>query len=106
MSAKSFVEIRCQLDFYLKMALSKLKQKLSFHVLLAYLEENDTEDNMLVLKQKRIFSKRKHPFWAHNIIKGRKKHGVFYHLVKHLELDNEKYREYFRISAQQMAVLT
>ena len=43
-------------------------------------------------------SKRKHRFWIHNIIKKRKRFGVFYHLVKELQLDQNKYMEYFRIS--------
>ena len=42
--------------------------------------------------------KRKHRFWIHPILNKRKEYGACYHLVRELELDEEKYIEYFRIS--------
>ena len=35
-------------------------------------------------------------FWIHPILNKRKEYGTFYHLVRELELDEEKYIEYFR----------
>ena len=89
------------------MAVSKTKQALNSPVFLAYLEELEVEDMMLafVIKEKLMLNKRRHRFWIHEIIKRRKKFGAFYHLVKHIELDSDKYHEYFRMSAQQLEVI-
>ena len=38
-------------------------------------------------------------------MKKRKRFGVFYHLVKELQLDQNKYMEYFRMSSQQMELV-
>lgn len=38
----------------------------------------------------------------HRIYQQRKEHGIFYHLEQELELDEQKYYEYFRMSPNQM----
>ena len=52
---------------------------------------------MSVLEQKR-----KHRFWVHDIIQKKKEFGVYYHLVRELEIDSEKFHEYFRMSSEKM----
>ncbi len=74
------------------MAVSKKQLQLS--LLLAHWEQCDLDDMLLglAMKKKLMLAKRKHRFWVHDIIKKRKKYGAFYHLVKHLELDNANAR--------------
>ena len=45
--------------------------------------------------------KRRHRWWVHNIIENRRQHGAFYHLVPELELDEIKFKEYFRVNKSQ-----
>ena len=45
---------------------------------------------------------RQHRFWVHDILKRRQEYGAYYHLVRELELDNDKYHAYFRMSAKKL----
>ena len=45
---------------------------------------------------------RRHRFWVHEILRKRKEHGVFCHLVKELQLDADRHHEYFRMSAEKL----
>ena len=45
---------------------------------------------------------RQHQFWVHDILKRRHEYGAYYHLVKELELDNDKYHAYFRMSGESL----
>ena len=47
--------------------------------------------------------KRKHRWWVHNIIRNRIQQGTYYNLVKELQLDGEKYQQYFRLTREQFA---
>ena len=51
----------------------------------------------LVLRKRQLLATKRWPrFWVHDIIRRRSEQGAFHHLVRELELDREKYREYFR----------
>ena len=45
-----------------------------------------------------IHKARQHRFWVHEILRERQDYGAYYHLVNELELDRDKYHEYFRYS--------
>ena len=47
--------------------------------------------------------KRKHRLWVHGIIKKRNQCGEYNHLVQELQLDGEKFKQYFRLSREQFA---
>ena len=57
------------------------------------------------LLQLRRKKKRKHRFWVHEMLQKRKEHGVYHHLVKELELDQERFHQYFRMSKEQFGEL-
>ena len=44
---------------------------------------------------------REHRFWEHDIIKKRKEHGTYHHLVQELEDDDEQFQKYFRVNKEQ-----
>ena len=65
----------------------------------AAVEEVNFQEILIAAYAKRLrVAKRKHRFWIHPILNERKEYGAFYHLVRELELDEEKYIEYFRMS--------
>ena len=47
--------------------------------------------------------RRQHRWWVHNLLQKRIEHGVFYHLVKELNLDAERFQQYFHLSREQFA---
>ena len=70
------------------------------------MEEANFQEILKAAYAKRLrVAKRKHRFWSHPILNKRKEYGAFYHLVRELELDKEKYIEYFRMSPQQLDIL-
>ena len=40
-------------------------------------------------------------WWIHEIIKQIQIYGVYYHLVKELKLDSERFQQYFRMTREQ-----
>ena len=40
-------------------------------------------------------------WWIHETIKQRKTYGVYYHVVQELELDSERFHQYFRMTREQ-----
>ena len=40
-------------------------------------------------------------WWIHETIKQRKTYGVYYHVVQELELDSERFAQYFRMTKEQ-----
>ncbi|KAK3767377.1 hypothetical protein RRG08_049746 [Elysia crispata] len=75
-------------------------------LLSAAVEEANFQEILIAAYAKRLrVAKRKHRFWIHPILNKRKEYGAFYHLVRELELDEEKYIEYFRMSPQQLDML-
>ena len=57
---------------------------------------------VLLQKREQTNTKRRHRFWVHEILKGRIEQGAFNNLVRELELDRNKYHEYFRMSSEKM----
>lgn len=53
------------------------------------------------LKKRKI--KRKHRWWVHDIIRNRILQGAYHNLVKELQLDGEKFQQYFRLTREQFA---
>ena len=51
--------------------------------------------------RKKSVLKRKHRYWVHNIFKRRKIYGAHNHLMTDLELDEEHFMKYFRLSKSQ-----
>lgn len=47
--------------------------------------------------------KRKHRWWIKSIIRNRTNHGTYHHLVRELELSNEEFQCYFRLTREQFA---
>ena len=45
--------------------------------------------------------KRKHRCWVHDIFQKRSEHGVHNHLVRELELDEDRFHQYFRMTREQ-----
>ncbi|KAH3782064.1 hypothetical protein DPMN_159975 [Dreissena polymorpha] len=45
--------------------------------------------------------KRRHRYWTHAIIRNHQTYGTYYHLVRELELNDEEFRIYFRLSRRQ-----
>ena len=97
-----FVHVVCDLR-----NMAMCRRNLQLKLLKAMVEENDVLNELygVIIMRKIQLSKRKHRFWIHNIIKKRKRFGVFYHLVKELQLDQNKYMEYFRMSSQQIELV-
>ena len=93
-----FVHVVCALR-----NMAMCRRNLQLKLLKAMVEENDVLNEFygVIIMRKIQLSKRKHRVWILNIIKKRKRFGVFYHLVKELQLDQNKYLEYFRMSSQQ-----
>ena len=72
----------------------------------AAVEEANFQEILIAAYAKRLrVAKRKHRFWIHPILNKRKEYGAFYHLVRELDLDEEKYIEYFRMSPRQLDML-
>ncbi|GFO47250.1 protein antagonist of like heterochromatin protein 1 [Plakobranchus ocellatus] len=63
------------------------------------------DDFLLPLSALKLRKKRNHRFWVHEILKRRKGYGAYYHLVKEPEFDREKYKEYFRMTFEQLEIL-
>ena len=45
----------------------------------------------------------KHRWWVHNIIKRRQQQGAYHNLVRELQLDGERFQQYFRLTREQFA---
>ena len=45
--------------------------------------------------------KRRHRWWVHAILQKRHTFGLYYHLVRELQLDEEKFKEFFRLNREQ-----
>ena len=54
----------------------------------------------LVTKMK---NKRKHRWWVRSTVQKRKDHGAYLNLVRELQEDGEKFKEYFRLTREQFA---
>ena len=71
------------------------------------IQQEEEEDLMkLVLVVRAMLDRkkrRKHRWWVHGLLQKRKEYGVFYHLVKELNLDAERFQQYFRLSREQFA---
>ena len=61
--------------------------------------DSDDEDALLALAYLKTKSNRK--YWVHPVNQKRKEQGHFNNLVKELEHDEERYRNYFRLNQQQ-----
>ena len=82
--------------------MNKMSNQFKLLLLSAAVEEANFQEILIAAYAKRLrVAKRKHRFWIHPILNKRKEYGAFYHLVRELELDEEKYIEYFRMSPQQ-----
>ncbi|GFR82261.1 nuclease HARBI1 [Elysia marginata] len=91
---------QCISSIYIKMA--KLKRSL---LLACVAEQLHLEDTLINLCVAQLKSKKRPRYWVHDIIKNRKIHGAYYHLVRELELDTNRYKEYFRMSPQQLEMV-
>ena len=95
----AFVRLYCCRSLPVNMSLSRWQLSVL---------ENDSQDALIIaLLYKYIQSKKKkkrnYRWWVHSIIKKRKKFGAYYHLVKELELDGEKFQEYFRMTREKFS---
>ena len=87
--------------------MNKMSNQFKILLLSAAAEEANFQEILIAAYAKRLrVAKRKHRFWIHPIFNKRKECGAFYHLVRELELDEEKYIEYFRMSLQQLETYT
>ena len=60
-------------------------------------EDNEAKDFFLMALGLAARNKqRQHRFWVHSILQKRKIHGACHHLVKELQLEAERFHEYFR----------
>ncbi|GFR90517.1 nuclease harbi1 [Elysia marginata] len=91
---------QCISSFYIKMA--KLKRSL---LLACVAEQLHLEDTLINLYVAQLKSKKRPRYWVHDIIKNRKIHGAYYHLVRELELDTDRYKEYFQMSPRQLEMV-
>ena len=87
--------------------MNKMSNQFKLLLLSAAVEEANFQKILIAAYAKRLrVAKRKHRFWIHPILNKRQEYGAFYHLVRELELDEEKYIEYFRMSPQQLDTCT
>ena len=61
--------------------------------------------SLLYLRKQNLKAKRKHRWWESSIIRNRKQHGTFYHLVKELDLEKQGFKDYFRVDKQQFQMV-
>ncbi|KAL8565422.1 hypothetical protein ACOMHN_029115 [Nucella lapillus] len=47
--------------------------------------------------------KRRHRWWVHAILEKRRQYGTYHHLVQELQLDGERFQQYFRLSREQFS---
>ena len=47
--------------------------------------------------------RRKHRWWVHDIIRNRIQQGAYHNLVNELQLDGEKFQQYFKLTREQFA---
>ncbi|KAL8602270.1 hypothetical protein ACOMHN_022783 [Nucella lapillus] len=47
--------------------------------------------------------KRRHRWWVHDILEKRRQYGTYHHLVQELQLDGERFQQYFRLSREQFS---
>ena len=68
-----------------------------------YESSSDEEDMVLfyLLYRRRKTKKKQRRWWVHNILLWRKQYGEYHRLVKELELDGDKFQQYFRLSREQ-----
>lgn len=64
-------------------------------------EQEDDDLLLLCLLLRKKNRKRKHRWWIHQIYQNRLQYGTFYHLIKELELDDDRFVKYFRLNKQQ-----
>ena len=69
----------------------------------SYQESSSDEEELILLYLYRSSRKRKNRrrFWMHSILQKRKQHGEYHRLVKELEMDGERFQQYFRLSKEQ-----
>ena len=69
----------------------------------SYQESSSDEEELVLLYLYRSSRKRKNRrrFWVHSILQKRKQHGEYHRLVKELEMDGERFQQYFRLSKEQ-----
>lgn len=68
-------------------------------------DSSSDEDEVLLMAHLYIKAtkKRKRRWWVHTILQKRKKFGEYHRLVKELELDGERFQQYFRLTREQFA---
>ena len=87
--------------------MNKMSNQFKLLLLSAAVEKANFQEILIAAYAKRLrMAKRKHRFWIHPILNKRKEYGASCHLVRELELDEEKYIEYFRMSPQQLNTCT
>ena len=68
-------------------------------------EEDDDDFLMAICLMISLDVQRTHRWWVHDILKKRKEHGAYYHLVKELNMDAERFQQYFRVTKDQFTYL-
>ncbi|KAK7101217.1 hypothetical protein V1264_024039 [Littorina saxatilis] len=61
---------------------------------------HNEEQFMLILlayRQMKKRQKRRHRWWVHAILEKRRQYGTYHHLVQKLQLDGERFQQYFRL---------
>ncbi|KAJ8018466.1 hypothetical protein HOLleu_43531 [Holothuria leucospilota] len=59
--------------------------------------------SMYVITKKRQKKFRKHRWWVHRLLRNRRRYGAYYTLVNELRFDDEKFKQYFRLTRNQFA---
>ena len=77
-----------------------MKRPLIFFIFSSSSEEEETIAATFLMSIADGKRKRKHKFWVHDTIKKRNTLGEFHTLLQELEDDDEKFKEYFRMSKE------
>ena len=68
-------------------------------------EEDDDDEEHFILESLALMQhsalKRRRRFWIHPTIQRRQKLGEYHRLIKELESDDERFKQYFRMTKQQ-----
>ena len=56
---------------------------------------------IVINRRRKDAHKRQHRWWVQEILQRRRQFGTYYHLVKELELDEEQFQRYFRLTREQ-----
>jgi hypothetical protein len=67
---------------------------------------SDSEDELMFLGlaymyHRQNIRRRRRRWWVHPILRERTQFGEFHHLVRELQLDSQRYQQYFRVSSDQ-----